>query len=439
MRVWSNGCDGLDTLEGRYGRMKVLVIGINYAPEQTGIGPYTEGLARFLVNRGDSVKVITGLPSYPEWRVHTNFGGVLRRKSVEHGVTVIRHWHIIPSSGGTLGRIFYELSFLWSLLPGLFSGRPDAIIGIVPSLSGGLLSLLLATRFKVPYGLLFQDLVGLAVNQSGMSSSASAGRLARSLEWAIARRASAVAVVADGFRPYFEGGGVPSSKIQRIRNWSRAVASTGDGERGRRHLGLPANRMICLHTGNMGHKQGLDVIVDTAALARRSGREDLLFVLVGDGNQRHRLENLARRERLENLLFLPLQSTEHYADTLAAADVLLLTQRGDVRDMSLPSKLTSYFRAGRPVIAAVAPESETFREMCSGELGLLVEPGDPSAILAGILKLKDDAALRDRLVVSAHTFLESALSEGHASKRVLGFVDSVAAGACPRLLARGSD
>ena len=49
--------------------MRVLIVGINYSPELTGIGPYTAGLAEHLAARGDEVTVITGLPHYPDWRI----------------------------------------------------------------------------------------------------------------------------------------------------------------------------------------------------------------------------------------------------------------------------------------------------------------------------------------------------------------------------------
>ena len=53
--------------------MRVLIIGINYSPELTGIGPYTAGLAEHLASRGDDVTVITGLPHYPDWRIAAGY------------------------------------------------------------------------------------------------------------------------------------------------------------------------------------------------------------------------------------------------------------------------------------------------------------------------------------------------------------------------------
>ncbi|NEE17733.1 glycosyltransferase, partial [Streptomyces sp. SID7499] len=104
----------------------------------------------------------------------------------------------------------------------------------------------------------------------------------------------------------------------------------------RARLGWPEGTPVLLHSGNMGLKQGLDVLVDTARIA-----PDVRVVLMGDGNQRDALR--ARAEGLANVDFLEPAAAEEFTDVLAAADVLAVTQRASVLDMSVPSKLTSYF------------------------------------------------------------------------------------------------
>lgn len=115
---------------------------------------------------------------------------------------------------------------------------------------------------------------------------------------------------------------------------------------------------MVLHSGNMGLKQGLEVLVDAARLA-----PEIRVVLMGDGNQREAL--LARAAGLRNLDILPPADAAEFTDVLAAADVLAVTQRGSVLDMSVPSKLTSYFVSGRPVVASVA-EGEAPHRRSSG-------------------------------------------------------------------------
>src|SRR5947209_5433679 len=139
----------------------ILLIGINYAPEVAGIAPYTTGLADHFAAQGHSVRVITGLPHYPQWR---------RGPAPLNGSSnpnVSRHWHFIPGKPTALGRMLYEASWLVSGTRALAVRRPEVVIGVIPSLSGGVLAWLAGRKFGAPMGLIFQDLMGPAAAQSG--------------------------------------------------------------------------------------------------------------------------------------------------------------------------------------------------------------------------------------------------------------------------------
>ncbi len=375
--------------------MRILISGINYAPEATGIAPYTTGLAEHLSARGHRVTVVTGLPSYPQWRVHDGYRGILARRESTGGVDLRRRWHYVPREQSAIRRALYEASFLTTGLSALALPRPDAIVGIVPSLGGGLLARLAATRFAAPYGLVFQDLMGPAAAQSGVAGGGGAARTIRAAEAFAARGAEAVGVIADGFRPYLETLGVHPDRIRRVRNWTHVPEPAVEPATTRARLGLDPGATVCLHAGNMGYKQGLANVVECARLA--ASDPGLLFVLMGDGSQRAQLEDLAARHRLGNLRFLPIQPAELFPSVLAAADLLLVNQRATVTDMSLPGKLTSYFLAGRPVLAAVSPASETAREVAASGAGLVTRPDDPAALLAAVRTLAVDPVRRRRL------------------------------------------
>src|SRR5205823_10877904 len=90
----------------------------------------------------------------------------------------------------------------------------------------------------------------------------------------------------------------------------------------------------------------------------------------------------------DNISFVGSQEWGHYESMLQAANVLIVNQRETVGDMAFPSKLTSYFAAGRPVIAAVAAHSDTAREIEAARGGVVVPANDPAALAAAILDLK---------------------------------------------------
>jgi glycosyltransferase involved in cell wall biosynthesis len=178
-------------------------------------------------------------------------------------------------------------------------------------------------------------------------------------------------------------------------------------------LGWPADAFVVLHAGNMGAKQGLENVIACARIAAARDQR-LFFVMMGDGNQRDALKAMAARDSLPNLRFMTLQPELLYASVLAAADVLLVNQRGTVRDMALPSKLTSYFASGRPVVAAVAPESETAVEIRDSGAGIVCAPDSPAALLDAISCLVDDPQLAVSLGARGERWARDVLSESAA-------------------------
>jgi len=359
----------------------ILICGLDYWPDVTGIAPYTTALAEHLAATGHEVHVIAGMPYYPAWKIAPGYRRTLRRTESRHGVTIHRYRQLVSARQTALTRAAYEASLLANALASRRHLRPNLVIGVVPALSDGLLAAWLARRHGVPLSLWIQDLLGQAATQSGVEGGRAVARLTAALEGWIARQADAVAIIADGFRAPLEAQGVDPAKIHRVHNWTHIAAPTRSAAETRTLLNLPQDRTVCLHAGNMGLKQGLEVVVEAARLAETAAPH-LQFVLLGNGNQRAHLERLGAG--LPNLSFRDPVDDDLFPDALACADVLLLTQRASVTDMSLPSKLTSYQAVGRPILAAVHPGSETAAAVTTLPQGSVVAADDPAALLDGI-------------------------------------------------------
>src|SRR5919197_2796194 len=354
---------------------RVLIAGINYAPEETGIGVQTTGLAEGLARQGWDVTVITGVPHYPAWRA-----GPFTPPSPEASVHLIRRGHFVPPRQSVALRAVYESSWIASSLPRLLERREvDVLVGVTPSLGGGALAALGALRWRVPYVLMFQDLLGRAARQSTFPRARFVARGVESLELFLASRAAEVAVIAEGFRSYLVERGVPAERIHRVRSPVRIADPRRDRKEVRSRLDWRDDEVGVVAAGKKGLKQGLENVLCAAALA--DSEDPFRFVLQGDGNQRSHLERLARDLGVRNVTFSSLVPADELPDVLAAADVLLLNQRREVRDMSLPGKLASYFSAGRPVLAAVAADSEAGREVVALGGGILGQPDDPQGLL----------------------------------------------------------
>jgi colanic acid biosynthesis glycosyl transferase WcaI len=375
-------------MEGDGGGLNVLVTTTYYWPEEAGSAPYLAGLAQHLQEQGHHVVVATGYPHYPEWRLPS--GARLARTDRHGDVVVRRRWHYVPRKQTAAHRALYEASlYAFGLTALVKRPRPDVIIGTCPSLAGGALAATAAKIYRAPYAVVFQDLMGQAAQQSGVPGGPLVASSVRRGELAVARGATAVGIIAEGFRTYLEEGGIAPTKIHRLRNWTRRVEPSETVPETRRRLGWHADDFICLHGGNLGRKQGLDNLLDTAALLRE---ERVRIVLSGDGNDRRRLEERARELSLDNVQFIELQGPGLWEAVMEASNLLLVNQRPSVTDMSLPSKLTSYFAACRPVVAAASADSETAREMEAAGAGYVVPPDDAHALREAILSVRSNGA-----------------------------------------------
>ncbi len=415
----SAGCRTLD-----WGPVtRILFAAIHYWPEISGNAPYTSLLAEHLAERGHEVTVLTGMPHYPEGLIRRAYRGRFAWSEEHCGVEIRRRAHYVPGRQTALRRAVYEASFLLTGSLALARPRPDVIVGVSPSLSGAALAAEFAVRTGRPFGLVLQDLMGRAAEQSGIAGGRGVARLTAAAEGWIARRAGSVAVAAPDFVPYLVDRGVPADRIVHLPNWTHIAEAHGDRAATRRRHGWADDETIVLHAGNMGNKQGLEQVVE-AARAARSDADGVRFVLMGDGNQRSDLER--RAAGLSILDFRPFEPSETFPDTLAAADILLLSERASVRDMSLPSKVTSYLAAGRPIVAAVATDGATATLVARTGAGVLVDAGDPGGILRAVASIRSDPAMGERLGRAGQAFAARELSSRDGLARSAAFVEGIA-------------
>jgi glycosyltransferase involved in cell wall biosynthesis len=402
----------------------VVIVGMNYWPEETGIAPYTTALAEHLVAVGMRVTVIAGMPYYPHWRVNEKYVGRLRVTETIRGVEVRRFRQYVPQKQSGVRRAAMELSFFIHSLVGLV-WRPiqaDAVLGVVPSLSGGALTALVSKRHRIPSAILFQDLVGKAVEGSGMPGAKPFIRLPRVLEGWCSRQASKVAIVSDNFRDYIKSLGVPPANIYLLPNWSHIVAPTLDRTLVRAELNWSAEHRIILHAGAISMRQGLENVVQAARLAE-SRYPQLRFVLLGHGSQRETLEEMSRD--LSNLDFLDSQPAERFSEVLAAADVLLVNERESVENMSLPSKLTSYYVAGRPIVVAASENGATVAEAKRSGAAEIARAEDPEALLDAIQGVLSDANRYEKLSMAGPIYARENLGAEYSLGRSTEFVCSL--------------
>jgi glycosyltransferase involved in cell wall biosynthesis len=396
--------------------MSICLVGINLAPETTGIAPYTTAMAHTLAQAGASVHVVTGIPHYPQWTISDARyrSGRIWREELD-GIRVTRCRHHVPAQPDLIGRARLEGSFLARARGVVRADRSDIVIAVTPSLSG--LAAAVSGRRGRPLGALVQDLTGNAAGQSGTTS----GRVGQTIgraEYSLLRQCDQVGVITPRFADVIAENGVDAARIVDLPNFTHIAPVSASIAQARRRLGWAEDRFTVIHTGNMGRKQGLESVVGAASAAHHRGLP-IDFVLVGDGNQRQELELAARGN--PNLRFVDPLDTDDYPYALAAADVLLLNERSGVREMSLPSKLTSYSVAGRPIVAAVEPGGITHEVLSVDRSAHFVDPGDPGALLDAVDQLRLSEPLRTEFAAKAKQLHEDRYGKVAAEARYRDF------------------
>jgi glycosyltransferase involved in cell wall biosynthesis len=389
--------------------LNVLIIGLNYAPEPAGIAPYTTGLANGLASRGHRVRVLTGLPHYPQWAITPGYEDGRVYTATNGKPEVVHLVHHVPPPNSLRGRLRMELSYGRRVARAGW-GSPDVVICVSPALLATRLAIARAKsmRRRPGIGVWVQDLYGIGVAETGVLGSRSGSAVA-AVEREVLRSADRLAVIHERFKTrVVDDLGIAPDTVSVIRNWAHVgppePALRADA---RRRLGWGSDEIVALHAGNMGVKQGLENVIAAASLAQ-SGSARVRFVLMGDGNQRAKLELLSRGvDRVE--LVAPLPDDEYRA-ALAAADVLLVNEKPGVGQMAAPSKLTSYFTSGNPVVAAAGVDSITAAEVKTSGAGLVVAPDDPAALLAAVARLGTDRELAGRLGRAGVEFFHRTLS-----------------------------
>lgn len=402
--------------------LRILLVGLNFAPEPTGIAPYTARIVAALVAEGHEVAVLTTHAHYPWWRF-VDGRPAWTTVEVIDGAVVTRLRHRLPKVPVGVARALSELSF-GARAVGRRWRRPDVVVAVSPALLATAAVVARARAQGIPVGVIVQDLytAGAQELQAGRGA-----RLVGVLESWVLRRADAVSVIHQRFLDRLRRTiGIDGDRVTVIRNWTHLAVSTPperDAARGR--LGWDDDRTIVLHAGAMGEKQGLVDVVEAARIAHGRGL-DLLFLLVGDGGQRAALEVAGRG--LPTLSIRPPLPDSEFVDALAGADLLLVHERPGVGEVGVPSKLTSYFLAGVPVLAAVAANGTAAEEVRAAGAGLVVPPGSPSDLVDAVLAAVSD----DRRAVWARAgraYCDEILGEETALRRYVAWVEGLAGSA----------
>ncbi|SOE69591.1 colanic acid biosynthesis glycosyl transferase WcaI [Burkholderia sp. D7] len=389
--------------------MRILIYGLNYAPELTGTGKYTAEMAEALQQQGHDVHVVCAPPYYPEWKIAKGYSGSRGSRETRNQVRVWRSPLWVPAHPSGLKRMVHLASFAVASLPALIMQawwRPDVVMSIAPTMLNAPAALVLARLMGANSWLHIQDFEVDAAFDLGLLKSARAGRFARAVESALLRRFNVVSTISDKMVERAIAKGVAPSSVFRLPNWVdiSTIYPLNRVNKFRDELNIAENAKVVLYSGNMGAKQGIEVLAGAAAAL--AARQDIVFVFCGNGATKAELEKCC--ENLPNCRFMPLQPVERLNELLNLADIHVLPQRGDASDLVMPSKLTGMFASGRVVVAMARPGTELYNVVTPR--GVVVPPENVQALSDAIEMLVADPERCAILGAEGRAFAELNLS-----------------------------
>ncbi|MCF4968094.1 glycosyltransferase family 4 protein [Nostoc sp. CMAA1605] len=377
--------------------MHILIYSYNYYPEPIGIAPLITELAEGLVTRGHQVRVITGMPNYPQREIYKEYQGKWYVTEKKNGVTIQRSYLRIKSKPNLIDRLLLELSFIFTSLPQAFRGkRPDVILLTVPPLLVSLPATLLGRLYGCPVVLNVQDILPEAAIRVGLMTNKRMIQFCEAIEKFAYRYATKISVIADGFLENLVKKGVNPQKMVCIPNWVdvnfiRPLNKNNSWRSNHRLNG----KFVVMYSGNIALTQGLETVVAAAACLRHI--PDISFVIVGESKALERLQKHCLACGADNVLLLPLQPREQLPQMLATADVGLIVQKSNVISFNMPSKIPLLLAAGRPVVGSVPDNGTAAKVITESGGGLIVEPESPEALAAAVLELYNNADLSAKL------------------------------------------
>lgn len=402
--------------------MRILIHGINYFPELTGIGKYSGEMAVHFSGQGHEVRVITAPPYYPQWHVQEGYSAWRYRRELCDGIDVFRCPIWIPSRLTGITRVLHLASFVIFGFPIMMLQilwKPDLVIGIAPALLSSL-SVLLVSRFTGSISWLhIQDFEVDAAYELGMLPARDQiYPIAKRLETYLYRKFDRVSTISNRMVGRLYEKGLKEEHTDLFPNWVDVdeIFPLFGRNQLRTELGIENDQIVVLYSGNMGYKQGLEILIASAMLL--NDVTEIIFIMCGDGMARHDLEE--QSIGLSNVRFIPLQPVERLNLLLNAADIHVLPQKSNAADYVMPSKLLGILASGRP--AVVTAQKDTELANIVSKFGCVVTPEEPEELARAIKYLAQNPEIRNRLGSSGRNYVVTNWSK----EEVLGnFLDQL--------------
>ena len=385
--------------------MHILFLTHYFPPEVNAPASRTYEHASRWVAQGHDVTVITCAPNCPAGVVFDGYRNAWRSEELVDGIRVIRVWTSLSANKGfarrTLNFLSYMVTAAWQAL---WMRRVDLVVATSPQFFCGWAGVLAHWLRGWPFVLEIRDIWPESIVTVGAMKRSFAMRILEWLELRMYAAADHIVTVGNGYRDQLLARGVRSEDISVIPNGvdvERFLPQPPRPELRTRWNG--EGKFVCAYIGTVGMAHGLDVVLQAARSLKTAGRNDVQFWIVGDGAERARLEQEAREQQLDSIIFTGMIARQEIDNVIASCDACLVHLRGtELFGTVIPSKVFETMALNVPIIMGVRGQAQQI--VLDGRGGVAMTPDDPQSLLAGIDAIRQNPGryAQGRAYVSRH-------------------------------------
>jgi glycosyltransferase involved in cell wall biosynthesis len=400
--------------------MRILLVTHYYWPEVGAPQARLGGVVKCLTGSGHKVHVLTGIPSYPTGVVPDRYRGRGFAREWHDGAQIVRSWTFAAANRGFARRLTNHLSTAFTSLPAALAvGHIDVVIAETPPLftaaSAAAVAKLKRARLVLSVADLWPD---VAVSMGALSHPALV-KPALALEKGLYAEADHIVTPAATISKHLrEQKNVPASKVSHIPS-GVDLDSFQIGSSPLAKTLIPEDAFVVMFVGTLGPSHGLKVVMDAAR--HLTSKKQILFVFIGEGPDRAELEEAARTNRLDNVLFLGQRPNDEIPGFLARANVCLnwCADHAILED-AMPRKTGEYLASGKPLVMAASRDAVE-----KHEVGMWVSPSDSAGLADALRYLFHNPDECDRFGANARIWAREEFSLAAGCERYVRLLNDV--------------
>lgn len=408
--------------------MKILFFSHYFHPEGNAPASRTYEHCKRWVAAGHEVTVITCVPNVPNGIPYDGYrSGFRAQKETVDGIRVVRVWTYLAPNKGTGRRIINYLSYMISAIRcGRFRSRPDVIIATSPQFFCGWAGAIVSKLRRIPFILEVRDIWPESILAVGaMKGRPVMIRFLERLEKSLYRTATHIVTVGNGYKQRLLDRGVPVEKLSVLMNGvDKEVFSPRQPDMSlKKELGLD-DKFVCSYIGTVGMACGLDVVLRAAKSLTESGRNDIRFLIVGDGAVREELEASSKQQNISTVVFVGRQPKEKMAAYYSISDTCLIhLKRMELFATVMPSKLFEVAAMARPLINGVAGDAAEFVSQAGA--GINIEPENDRELVEAVKKLADDPEMSRRFGEAGQGYVLKHFDRDNLAEQYLKIIEKL--------------